>query len=91
MMEYKVNLPMYFVMRMHEVYPESTKSISEKNSTEVGKFLYEGAVNDPQSLIKKELYCEWRDINCPNYRQFLKEACIETDIVSASALPKIAV
>lgn len=89
-MNYEINLPMYFVIRIHEAYPESTKFITEKNGSHVGKFLYDGAVKNPESVIRKRLYTQWRDICCPDYKAFLKEYGITEDVVSENALPRIA-
>ena len=89
MADYDINLPMYLVIRIHEAYPESQNVISEKNSTDIGRFLYEGALKDPDSKTKSRLYGEWRDISCPNYKSFLHDVGIERDQISEHILPTI--
>lgn len=89
MVNYDIRLPMYLVMRIHVTYPESRNVISEKNSTDVGKFLYDGAFKNPESEIKARLYGEWRDTSCPDYKGFLKETGIKEDQVSERIFPTI--
>lgn len=58
-----------FHRKFNQLYPE-LKSFPLDNNFNSGKLLHDEALKDMQKG-KISLYCEWRDIYCTSYKDFL--------------------